>query len=64
MLPKKTAAFDTTGNLYSPPPTDDAAVVGGWDGASRSRFRRLVGGTLAVGGVLFTVASLVRPRAK
>ena len=64
MLPKKTATFDTTGNLYTPPPTDDAAVVGGWDGKSRSTFRRLVGGTLAVGGVLFTVASLVRPRSK
>lgn len=61
-LSRKQRVGDTQGTLYSPAPTSDASVSGGWHGKRRTAKRRLLTWALLLGGG-FAVTRLVRPRA-
>jgi short-subunit dehydrogenase len=59
-LSRKYSAEDTTGTLYDVAPLDDAAVVGGWDGAARSALRRSIAWTLVIGGGALAVTRALK----
>lgn len=59
-LSPREAALPTSGNLYSLPPTDDASVTGGWDGAIRHSVRKQIASVLLVGAGLLTAIRVTK----
>ena len=59
-LSPRESAPDTTGNLYTLPPTDDGSVTGGWDGSRRHAFRKAVTSALVVGAGALAAVRLAR----
>lgn len=57
LSPKQYAA-DTSGNLHTPSPSDDAAVTGGWQGAKRHTLRKALLVSLALGAVALIGSNL------
>jgi NAD(P)-dependent dehydrogenase (short-subunit alcohol dehydrogenase family) len=55
-------AENTKGTLYTPAPTDDGAIVGGYDGKRRTAFRRAVAVTIMVGGSALAAVRVARSR--
>lgn len=53
-------AEDTTGSLFTPAPTDDAAIVGGYDGARRTTLRRSIAWTLGAGVAALVASQLAK----